>query len=280
MSFYVKKFISQFLMPVPLVFELLLAGCLLVAFSRHKKVGRGLITAALGLFLAFGYGVGAHRYIFHLERRYQPLDSKASTCELLKGSAVVVLGQGLPTSSDLPLRHQLTASFLQRLHEGVHLYRLIPDSTMYVSLAGDSGVVHKNRILDEYARENMLTRSGIHLISAARDTADEARLAADMIRTNRIVIVTSAAHMPRAVKIFEKEFKRRGTTCALSGPTGEETAKVMLVPAPCDYIYTSEIDSWAKPKLWLLPLPSSDGFARTQHALYEGLGNLYETLTR
>lgn len=274
MTFIFKKFISQFLMPVPLIAEFFLVGCLLSRSVRLRLLGRCFKGASMVLFLVFGYGVGADWYVYNLERRYRPIFAEDYMGDHLRGAAIVVLGQGMPSDSDLPLRMQITASFVRRLQEGAHLNRMIPDSNMYVSLAGEVEAAKKNRLLDEFADQNALVRSRVRLISVARDTADEARIVIDLIGTNRIVLVTSAVHMPRAVKIFRAECERRKIHSALY----DSKNGIALTPAPCDFSLTCKPDLFVPRKLWVLPLPSADGFCRSQYALYEGLGNIYERL--
>jgi len=283
MGFLIKKFISQFLMPTPLVFELFLFGWLLTRFSRYKQTGKCLKGLAIFLFFCFGYGIGAERYLYPLERRYPPLELKVAGSASLQGAAIVVLGQGFPEKSDLPLKYQACASFQQRLQEGMRLYRIIPDAKLFVSVAGAVDCSVKSQFIDEYAQEHDLKRTGIHLITTARDTSDEARLTMELVKTNRIVLVTSASHMPRAVKVFTKELARRGMRYTVSPggmlPRADCDGRLshMLIPAPCDYLYVAR--SGATFRLWALPLPSVDGFRMTQCALYEWLGNLYEDMT-
>lgn len=283
MDYFLKKFISQFVMPIPLVCEVFLFGWLLMRFSRFKRSGRCLKGLAILLFFGFSYGLGANQYLYSLERKYPPIKAYAAAFTELQGAAIVVLGQGLPAKSDLPLRFQASASFQQRLDEGMRLYRMIPDSRMLVSLAGDVDRRMKEQYIDAYAQEHGLKRAGICLIASARDTSDEARLAIDLARTNRLVIVTSATHLPRAIKIFTKELAHRRMMCTVvpAGGLSEggrvHRSGVLLIPVPCDYLYASRAELTFR--LWALPLPSADGFRLTQHALYEGLGNVHEDMT-
>lgn len=286
MIFFVKKFISQFLMPIPLVCELFLFGWLLTRYSKYKRSGRYVSGLAIVLFFVFGYGMGANRYLFNLERCYPPIEWAPADYEAVQGAAIVVLGQGLPENSDLPLRYQAGASFHQRLQEGMRLYRKVPSANLFISLAGDLDVRLKEQFVDEYAREHALKRGGMHLITTARDTSDEARCALDLAKTNRIIIVTSASHLPRAVKIFSKELVRRQMPYSIYRSTvlpkrgNEQLLNTTLIPAPCDYMYEASPDFGFTFRLWALPLPSVDGFGRMQHAIYEGLGNLFENIMK
>jgi uncharacterized SAM-binding protein YcdF (DUF218 family) len=120
----------------------------------------------------------------------------------------------------------------------------------------------------------------MHLIATARDTTEEARLALDVRITNTVVIVTSASHIPRAVTIFKKALRVRDRECrvmpadrtAVDG-TGADRV-ITLIPAPCDYLMAGH--SPFRFRIWSLPLPSVDGFDKSQRMVYEWLGNVFE----
>ena len=283
MLFLAKKIIGQLLMPIPLIACLFVIGSVVVRFPRCGRVGKYSKGLAIFLFLVFGYGVGAERYLYHLERTYPSVEGATNDLIRLQGATIVVLGQGIAEKSDLPLRYQTGAPFQMRLLEGVRLFRKIPDAQLLISLSGSCDDKIKQRFIDEYAQEHNLVRAHMRLITTARDTSDEARLAIDRVKTNRLVIVTSASHLPRAVKIFSKEFSRRHMPCAiisankLCSMIQEGGKDQVIIPAPCDF---SCIEKPAiGMQMWPLPLPSINAFNITQHALYEGLGNLYEDWT-
>ncbi len=99
------------------------------------------------------------------------------------------------------------------------------------------------------AERNMLTAEVISL-GGSRDTRDEAvntaRLAAERGWT-RILLVTSAAHMPRAAATFRQ-------------------AGVTVVPAPCNFL----TDHWGPQSP--LHIPSWDGFMSFSVWLHEKIG--------
>jgi uncharacterized SAM-binding protein YcdF (DUF218 family) len=253
LPFVLKRFISQFLMPVPLVIELFILGWCLARFTRFKRAGQACKVLAGCLFLAFGYGAGSS-YLFGHERKFEPFSPDASQSERLRGADVAVLGQTYAEDSDLPFRYRATATMLLRLQEGVRVVRLVPESRLLVSVAGPASDSDKAAFLDEYAVMTGIARSRFVMLTGARDTADEARLVGEKAGTNALILATSAAHMPRAMKIFRK----RG---------------LAPIPAPCDYQAVSDRKQW---KWTSLPLPSGGGFQDSEGALYEWLGSLYE----
>lgn len=283
MAFILKKFISQFLMPIPFVVVLYLGGWLLVRFTVFKKIGRMLILSAIACFLLFGYGVGSDRYLYRLERTYSPVELNTESIEKCQEPSIVVLGQGLPEKSDLPLRYQTTPSFQMRLQEGARLYKELPRAQLFISLAGEVDVAIKQQYLDTYAKDHGLVRERMYVISEARDTSDEARLALDRMKAKSLFVVTSASHLPRAVKIFTKELEHRKVPYRVVTVEGvgcgcQNRNELLLVPVPSDY--TAVAPCQYSFHVWALPLPSLNGFNTFQRALYEWLGNMYEDLKK
>ena len=174
--FQLKKFISQFLMPMPLVCECFLLGWVLYRFTKYKKTGRFFTLLSLLFFLLFGYGFG-RTYLYNLERQYPPFEPTPEQCEALRGTPIVVLGQGMPEKSDLPIRYQNNPVFERRLFEGVRVAKLIPDSHLIVSMAGDASNSVKQIALDDYMQRFNFPTNRVAMFTTARDTSEEAKLA-------------------------------------------------------------------------------------------------------
>jgi uncharacterized SAM-binding protein YcdF (DUF218 family) len=316
LPFQLKKFISQFLMPMPLVCECFLLGWVLTRFTQYKKTGKVFYLLAFTLVFLFGYGFG-RTYLYNLERRYQPFDPTPEQCEALRGAPVVVLGQGMPLKSDLPMRYQNNAVFDRRLFEGVRVAKLIPESRLIVSMAGEASNSVKQAFLDEYMLQVNFPTNRVTMFTTARDTSEEAKLAnarirecanvgmrefangtsnqvssfkglsavgitkVDQVSTNTfahsstralpaeapipaftnsriraLILTTSASHIPRSMKIFQKQ-------------------GLNPIAAPCDYTDSEkpkkEWKSWYQ---W--PLPNGKNLDHSERALYEWLGNLFE----
>ena len=255
LPFTLKRLISQFLMPVPLVIGLFALGWVLRRFTRFRRTGTAFKVLAGCLFLVFGQGWGAS-YLHRHERLFPPFDPEAAQLESLRGVDVVVLGQSFAEESDLPVRYRANAAMMLRLLEGVRVAKLIPDSRLLVSMAGAASEQEKSDFLKEFAVTAVFPMTRIVMLTGACDTSDEARLAMARTRTNTVVVATSAAHMPRALCIFTKKG---------ANP----------IPAPCDYQTPSKHKTWS----WTaLPLPSGLGFCHAEGAVYEWLGSLYERI--
>jgi uncharacterized SAM-binding protein YcdF (DUF218 family) len=258
LPYTLKRFIAQFLMPVPLVIEVFVLGWVLGRFTRFKRTGTVCKVLAGCLFLAFSYGLGSS-YIWRIERQYPPFDPTPVQCEQLRGSEVLVLGQGMVAESDLPLRYRVNATFYQRLLEGVRISRLIPESRIIVSMPGDASSLDKAQFVEDYAQTVGVPRSRFEIIGGARDTSEEVRMALNIARTNTLIVATSATHIPRALELVR----------SLSGHP---------IAAPCDYTRQSATSS--EINLSNLPLPSSHGFELSKRAAHEWMGSMYEALAR
>lgn len=255
LPFTLKRFIAQFLMPIPLVIELFVLGWVLGRFTRFKRTGIVLKGLAGCLFLAFGYGVG-ETYLYWIERKYQPFQPSAEQVAALRGADIIVLAQTFAEKSDLPVRYRGSAGMQLRLLEGIRIAKLIPDSRVLVSMAGEASDNEKAEFLNGFSYLCDLPRSRFVMFTGAKDTSDEAKLSLGLVRTNALVLATSAAHMPRAMSIF----RERG---------------LHPIPSPCDYQCIHYEKEWT----WThLPLPSGGSFRRADNAVYEWLGALYERI--
>ncbi|HEX8189904.1 MAG TPA: hypothetical protein VF586_16225, partial [Pyrinomonadaceae bacterium] len=71
--FLFKKLVAPFLMPVPVCLALVLAGLLLLWFTRRQRAGKWLATAGAVSLLLLGYGAVSGRLLATLERRHAPV---------------------------------------------------------------------------------------------------------------------------------------------------------------------------------------------------------------
>lgn len=163
---------------------------------------------------------------------------------------VVVLGTGFNPDPELPPTARLDRVFTARFLEGVRVHRLLPDSRLLVSLSGDAGsVADKHRTLDQLATILQLDPERLDLLSEAESTADEAAMTAERCGAEeRVVVATSAAHMPRAIQLF--------TEAGLDPVAAPTEYRRMRPGSPAD-------------KAWKRWIPSIDGLQETKDWLYE-----------
>lgn len=255
--FFLKKLISRLFFPVPLVLELLIFGLILQYFSKWKRTGKGFVLAGVVLLMVFGYNIGTEPVLRSIERRYPPV-----TEEVLSGlpasTDILVLGQGLAAEPGLPANSRVGEVYLARILEAVRVQRLKPGSRILVSVPGYVPREDKRDFLDGMADIVGLKRDVFVLLDGARDTADELSLAMTELRGNKLVVVSSASHLPRAMMMFAD-------------------AGVDAVPAPCAYnVLTPGEGPWSPVSLF----PSAGNLLAAENAVYEMMGNVWFSLKR
>ncbi|MGL6027641.1 MAG: envelope biogenesis factor ElyC [Vibrio sp.] len=247
--FELKKIFSSLLMPLPALLMLGFLGLMLIMFSAKRKTGCLVVLFSLsGLFLVSFQPV-ATRLLMPLERAYTAFLPVEGTLDY-----IMVLGNGHVVDDDIPPTSELTRAALMRLSEGIRIYRMYPGSKLILSgYAGGSEVSHA-RMMARVALALGVPKSDIILLETAKDTWEEARQAAAFVQQKRMVLVTSASHMKRAMR----EFQSAGLT---------------PIAAPTNYLgHLNIIQPWDK------YIPKSRYLEQTELFWYESLGLLWQTL--
>lgn len=183
----------------PLGLTMLLLGAgVIVGFTRRRRLGRGLVVAGLLVLLVFSLRPVADGLSRPLEQRYPALMPAAP----LNGiAAVAVLGAGYEPEPGRPATGWLQTAGLERLVEGVRVLRLTPGSRMVVSAWGGGRDLSTAEVVARAAVSLGVDPSRIVRFDAPRDTAEEIAALHALVGTQRVVIVTSAEHMPRAMEL-------------------------------------------------------------------------------
>lgn len=217
---YILKFILLWLLP-PGCMVLLLAA---LTFYLFKRKADGKFAAALiTLLLYFASVMPTAQLLTHgLESRYtQPSALKADVIAVLGGGAV----SGVP---DVDGEGALAVAGMNRLATGMRLQRML-DVPVIVSggqVFKDSGgeaEIAKRVLISMGVKENM-----VYTDTKALNTSQNAQniIAASKEKGwKRIIVVTSALHMPRAMQNF----------AAFKDSDMEVTAY------PCDYLSSGKI---------------------------------------
>lgn len=252
MFVFLSKLLPLLIYPLGLACIFIL---LALALRRVDRQRTALIAALLCLWL------GGNRWVAlalarSLEYRYLPPDP------VPQAEVIVLLGGGTETW-DAPRPMPEISSAGDRVLYAASLYR--QGAAPYILVSG--GLLDWNHSPTTPA-EDMTTllvfmgvpAEAIWQQNASRNTYEDALYCARILREKglqRVLLVTSAAHMPRSVRLFEAQ--------------GLE-----VLPAPVDYtISESEWrDEWrAGPRSWLIGLiPSAEYLATTTLMLKEYLG--------
>jgi uncharacterized SAM-binding protein YcdF (DUF218 family) len=256
--FLFKKIIAPLLFPLPLCLLLMAIGILLLWFSRRQRLGKILTTVAFALLLLLSYGPLPNALLRRIEGQYAPLaltvQPDANVPVSLSGVKwIVVLGGGHSSDAKIPAVSNLYPGTLFRLIEAVKLHRRLPDTKLLLSGSGlwrsDSEAEAMARVAEALGVE----RQSIVLEEKSNDTEDQARLIKPIIGDEPAILVTSAAHMPRAMALFKR-------------------AGMNPLPAPTDY---KAVDAEPMPRDYY---PSPANLQKSEWAVYEGLGSLWAKL--
>jgi uncharacterized SAM-binding protein YcdF (DUF218 family) len=212
--FLVKKIVGHLLMPLPLALGLLTLGLLLIGLRRRA---RGWALIGLGwlvLVVASNRGV-SHALTASLETQFPPAPvSPVDTwpAELRESGFVAVLGGGNGDRPGLSAGQRLSPSARARLVEGLRVALALPGSWLVVSGPTDAfddatvqAPVPHARVLADAAVELGFPRERIVEITTARDTAEEVVAIKQLIGEERVALVSSAWHLPRAMHLAETE---------------------------------------------------------------------------
>jgi uncharacterized SAM-binding protein YcdF (DUF218 family) len=238
MMFILKKLVSRFFFPLSLVVELLLLGIFLKK-RRTKVILAGVAMLYLFSFSPFGYLI-----LRTLESQYVPISSSNLNKEV---QWIVVLGGGSREGKALTPEDRLGDASLRRLLEGVRLSRLLPQSRLVLSGGDYQDIAPDASIMQQVALDQGLDRDRIIVETSSSDTADQANLLRDRMGQAPFYLVTSASHMPRAMRMFI----RSGT---------------QPIAAPTDFRAV-----WAPFQVTDV-FPQAGTLANTERAFYEYLG--------
>ena len=200
--FVIKKTISAFLLPLPFCLLLIFAGLLLLWFTRRQKTGKIFVTMGAMVLTLCSYDIFARQIIKPLERQYPALTVNAEIQSSVRW--IVVLGGGAAEDAFIPPTSRLSDASLARVVEGVRIQRTMPQAKLLFSGGSIFGSPPEAEIMRVVAEAVGVERAVIVLDTESRDTEDQARNIRSIVGDERLVLVTSAAHLPRSIKLFNK----------------------------------------------------------------------------
>jgi len=200
MGFLLKKIITTFIMPFPLGIVFGLTGLYYLIKTQTYKAKRWLMLSFVWLFL-FSYEPVSNLLLHNIEKQYPTLHHISGNIRY-----IYVLGSGHVTDDTLPITSQLNNEAVVRLNEGIRLYRQLNGKAKLI-LSGYSGLFDPTPhalMQQKLALAMGIPKENIIICPSPKDTEDESYEAKKIINKEPFVLVTSAYHMPRALKWFEK----------------------------------------------------------------------------
>lgn len=251
---YLSKALPTLIYPIGLTF-ILMVGALL-SFKSERLRLRFLIAAFLTLFI-FGLPFPGAFLTRWLESSYPPLDAAA------KADVIVVLGGGTESHETPRPMVELSGAgdrilYAAKLYHEGRAEKILFGGAYITELSGEKTTIASE--MASVAEMLNVPKEAVLLQETSLNTAEEAVEDAKILAeldVDRIILVTSATHMYRSVKLFEKQ----GLT---------------VLPAPTDYSYSDA--EWKtlltfKPEKWYTYLiPSSGNIRAFETAVKEYIG--------
>jgi uncharacterized SAM-binding protein YcdF (DUF218 family) len=250
---WMKNFLLVCLSPLTVGLSLIAFGVICLWLRWLARLGSVLAILGFALIVWAGLGHFGRDHIESLERRYAPLNPAAlpaATASQIR--YIVILGAGQVSDPRLPVTSQIGDRSLYRLVEGIRLHRRLPGTRLVLTGGPGIDTVPNADVMASVAGELGVQRDELVLLSHPRDTREEARAVKTLAGTAPFILVTSAAHMPRAMRVFEAEG---------------------LHPLPAPAHYVSPRSPTGNPSAFL---PTPRGLVYTEQALYEILGSIRE----
>ncbi len=202
MFIFLSKFLPLFVYPIGLTSLILLINLL---FWRRKKLSKILVI--LAFFVLF---IGGNRFLANtlaksLEWRYPTFESGQPV------DLIVVLGGSTEPKID-PRPMTEIGGAADRILYAAKLLQDYPDAKVLLS-GGDITFLDQGTSTPAQDMADILKLMGVDessmlLQDRSQNTYEDALYSCEMIRASgyqHVVLVTSAMHMPRSVKLFEKQ---------------------------------------------------------------------------
>jgi uncharacterized SAM-binding protein YcdF (DUF218 family) len=245
-GFFLKKFVTFFIEPFGLVLSLFVFGIYFL-FANRKSCSKLFLSLSLGLLLLFSYEPFSNFLLENLENQYPKYDYKIDV------KYIHVLGSGHNTDKSQPLSSNIGSVGVKRVIEGVIIHKNTAGSKLiFTGYEGDTNISNA-QMNANLAMMLGVKEDNIIINKEPKDTKEEALFAKSMLGGEVFVLVTSASHMPRSMKLF----KSLGLN-PIAAPTA---------------FYKKELSSYLKE-------PNIDSFKNSTMAMHEYIGILWSVLKK
>lgn len=241
---YLHKILPLIFSPLMLVIGLLILG---IIFNLRKFSVVGIIVLILS-----SLPIVSNKFIAYLEKDYQPIE----ITEIGNVDAIVVLSGMIRVIGDEEnLKYEFTDS-VDRFFAGLDLFNNNKSPILILTrgkMPWSVGIA-EGEYLKELAIKYGVSEENIILTDEVQNTDQEAKAIKKILTENaKIILVTSAFHMPRAEKVFK-------------------AANINLIPYPVDF-------QNSKSKTTMMDfIPSAGSLSQTSHFVREMIGRLYYNL--
>lgn len=236
---------------LPPLNALLLCAAGFALRRRRRRLGNLLVLAGVALLLVLSTRVGALLLVRPLENRYPPLTGPG------QAQAIVVLGAGRQSSAP-EYGHLDAASMngLKRLEYGAWLHKRTGLPILVTGGSPDGSPESEAALMARVLQQDFQVQARWQE-DRSNNTVDNAALSAAILKPagiERVLLVTDAIHMPRAMQAFAAT----GLQATAAATMYASTAR----PLPTDY------------------LPTAGNLQLSGYAMHEWIGMLWQRLRR
>ena len=242
---YLHKILPLIASPLFLIFFLIILGTII----KSKKIT--LFGVVILIFCSLP--IISNKLIHYLEKDYTLQDASA----INNADAVVVLSGMLKTIKvDDKLKYEFGGA-VDRILSGIDLFKNNKASLLILTkgqLPWSLGIP-EGEYLKEFAIKFGVPEESILLTDNVQNTDQEAKSVKKLLNSNdaKVILITSAFHMPRAKKVFE-------------------ASNIKVIPFAVDFINSHQ-------KLTFMSfIPSADALSGTSLFVREMIGRLYYNL--
>jgi len=241
---YLHKILPLIFSPLMLVIGLIILG---IIFNLRKFSLIGVIVLILS-----SLPIISNKFIAYLEKDYQPIE----IAEIENVDAIVVLSGMIRVIGDEEnLKYEFTDS-IDRFFAGLDLFNNNKSPILILTrgkMPWSIGIA-EGEYLKELAIKYGVSEENIILTDEVQNTDQEAKAIKEILTEDaKIILVTSAFHMPRAEKVFK-------------------AANINLITYPVDF-------QNSKSKTTMMDfIPSAGSLSQTSHFVREMIGRLYYNL--
>ena len=249
-GFILKKVISAILQPLGISFLLVFAGLVVWKLKHWSRGGAILIVAGSALLLILSFPVTSYLLLHGLEAQAGSYQNPAFL--QAKGVRYIVILGGAGSSDELTPADR-TGPSIFRVLEGLRLWHRIPGSRLVLSGMGFPFEANTPDLMKALPIDMGVPADAITIYASAWDTGDEAALLSRQLGDAPFALVSSAYHVPRAMRLF----RSRGLN---------------PIASPCAF------KTKAPPPLYKWFLPDGSSLLGSQLAIHEYLGRLWMTV--
>lgn len=251
--FVLKKIVSLFIYPYSLALILVAGGVACICLGRRVRLGKWLAAMGVVFLIVQSVPYVPNECMRRLEYEYPPVLKETA----VPGGAkwIVVLSGASTNNTYVPVTSRNSGDTLHRVVEGVVLANRFPEAKLLVSGGGYIESGPAANVMAEMARDLGVAPERIVMEPESRDTEEQARIIAGMVGGERVLLVTSALHMPRSMMLFE-------------------AYGVDVVAAPTAHVSTTH------PQMKFLLFPSASGAVLSGACAHELIGMAWFKLKR